>query len=424
MNDTGALSNGPRFRRDPRARFHFHGRFASPVSPQRGGGLWFIPEGDPGSAVDHTFEAIRAGAEFCVTGRLPDTLADQPNPAQTVPRFQCMSSGTTGQPRRIRRSQASWIASFGINAGMFDLTDADRYGVLGQLGHSLTLYAVMEAAHLGADVHGVHGMRPDHALAALKAQGITVLYATPTQLRQLLAAGDGRTELSCLRLVLCGGGKLDAATRAGLAGLCPGAAVHEFYGASETSFITLSGPETPAGSVGRAYPGVEIHIRDPQGVATSETGEVWVKSPYLFTAYASGPAGDTRWRDGFLSVGEMGHLDPKGHLFLAGRKGRMVTIADQNVFPEEVEQTLLADPAVGQCVVLPRADDRRGHVLIAVVAGEGTEALRQHLLHSCRRALAPLKAPREVYFMPDFPLLASGKPDIQAITAHVDGGLP
>ncbi|MEZ5796224.1 MAG: hypothetical protein R3D63_01200 [Paracoccaceae bacterium] len=142
-------------------------------------------------------------------------------------------------------------------------------------------------------------------------------------------------------------------------------------------------------------------------------GEVWVKSPYLFKAYASDP-GSARWQGDWLSVGEMGRLE-EGFLYLSGRKGRMITIADQNVFPEEIEALLERQPGILRAAVLPRPDDARGHVLWAVAMGD--PAQEAAVLAALRAALGPLKAPRRILWRQDWPVTASGKTDLAALEA-------
>ena len=322
---------------------------------------------------------------------------DQPAPVPgDVPVFETLTSGSTGLPRRILRTQGSWTASFAVNA-RFGIGPGARVAVLGRLVQSLALYGAVEGLHLGAEVHLLDLLRPDRQLQALAARRITHLYATPAQLRLL---GPG----ACpdLRLVLVGGSKLDPALRAKVTAMAPTAEVREFYGAAEASFITLSDDATPDGSVGQAYPGVEIAV---------EAGEVWVKSPYLFIGYASDP-GMARWRDGWLSVGEMGRLDA-GNLYLNGRAGRMVTVADQNVFPEEIEGLLSAMPGIHQAAVLPVSDLRRGVVLVACVQGD--RSVERATLAALRARLGPLKAPKRLIWLTDWPTLPSGKTDLAAL---------
>uniref|UniRef100_UPI003A976985 AMP-binding protein n=1 Tax=Salipiger sp. TaxID=2078585 RepID=UPI003A976985 len=349
----------PQFRWSPETRLHVSGG-AAPIRALR--------------------EAIREGGEFTVS---PAGIA--PHARGVAGYFRTRSAGTTGAAKTIRRSHASWIASFEVNRAHLDLGAADRYGVLGDPVHSLALYAIVEAAHLGADLDCLAGMRPDRQARHLAEAGVSILYATPTQLLGLCAPG---LPLPALRHILCGGGRLPEGLRARVEALCPNATMREFYGAAETSFIAWGDGSGPPGSVGRPYPGAEVRI--------GPSGEIWVRSPYLFDGYAEGDSPHTRRENGFVTVGEMGGIDPDGFLTVAGRRSRMVTVADQNVFPEEIEAFLLGDPSVAHCAVVPRADPLRGNVLIAVIPGPLDGATRDRLMARCRAAFGPLAAPREI----------------------------
>lgn len=353
-----------------------------------------------------------AGAALAGISALPFRIggagpAPEPGP---LPVFETLTGGSSGTPRRIRRAQASWIASFAVNAGLFGIGPGCRVAVLGRLVHSIALYGAVEALHLGAELHLLDELRPDRQRAALADRRIGLLYATPVQLRLLVEAGG--PVLADLCHIILGGSKLDPGLRAALGQMAPAAAPREFYGAAETSFITLSGPETPPDAVGAPYPGVALRV---------EAGEIWVKSPYLFEGYASDP-GSARWRDGWLSVGEAGRLEA-GQLYLAGRLGRMVKVADQAVYPEEIEGFLLSLPGVERAAVLPRADGLRGAHLVAVLLGDpGQEAA---LLAALRRELGPLKAPKALIWRRDWPMLPSGKTDLAALQAALPvSGLP
>ncbi|MCA1288409.1 AMP-binding protein [Salipiger bermudensis] len=354
--------------------------------------------------------ALRSGASFSIG---LDRIEQLPGAARGI--LESRSSGTTGAAKAIRRSHGSWITSFEVNAAVLGITPRDTCAVLGAPQHSLALYAIAEAAWLGADLLCLGGKRPGTQATALHEAAATLLYATPTQLRLLCTPGQ---RLPSVRHILCGGGRMPEGLRARLAALCPNAALREFYGAAETSFIAWGDAATPEGAVGRAYPGVEIQIDAPEGAF----GEIWVRSPYLFEGYAEGASADTRWRDGFVTVGEIGRLDVAGVLTVAGRRSRMVTVADQNVFPEDIEALLLADPEVAHCAVLPRPDPRRGVQLVAVIAGRCDAACSERLLALGRAALGPLAAPRRVIGMAEFPLTPSGKPDLRAIGRWLEAG--
>jgi hypothetical protein len=102
--------------------------------------------------------------------------------------FETLTGGSLGSFRRVRRTQGSWLASFAINAGLFDLQPGARVAILGRLSHSLALYGALEGVCLGASVHLLDDLRPDHQQRALAGRGITHLYATPAQLRMVAGA--------------------------------------------------------------------------------------------------------------------------------------------------------------------------------------------------------------------------------------------
>lgn len=330
-------------------------------------------------------DCFRIGAE--------DQPAPKPGP---LPILETLSGGTSGPPKRIRRTQASWIASFAVNHRLFTL--GASAAVLGRLVHSLALYGAVETLHLGGTLHLLDTLRPDRQRAALAARGVEILYATPAQLRLLVEAPG--PALPGLRLILVGGSKLDPGLRAALHAITA-ARITEFYGAAEASFITLADPDTPSDSVGRPYPGVEIDLG---------SGEIRVRSPYLAEGYGDGrPA---NWQDGWLCLDEDGRME-NGFLYLLGRRSRMVKIADQSVHPEEIEALMLTLAGITRAAVLPRPDPLRGHVLEAVVLGD--PACADAILAALRARLGPLKAPRRLHWRDDWPMLPSGKPDLVAL---------
>lgn len=400
----------------PDSRFRWHPRataFAGDTQirptacpPQR-----LIPPRPLNACLTALGATLGTGQPFCITETTPDGLATLP-----ADHFATLTGGTSGAPKAILRSQPSWTRSFATNAALFAYTAQDSIAVLGALTHSLALYGVLEGLHLGLDVHGLCDMSPAAQAAQLRTAGCTILYATPTQLRLIARAAP----LPRLRLILCGGGALDARTRAQVAALCPNAALHVFYGAAESSFIALGTADTPAGSVGRAYPQVEITVRDARGKPTSGSGTIWVRSPYLFLRYLHGNSAHTRREGAYLTVGEQGYVDTQGNLFLQGRAGRMVTIADQNVFLEEVEAHLMALEAFEHCAVLALPDPLRGHHLVAAICGAADPALATRIKIHCRTALGTHTTPRAVHFLDPFPLLASGKPDLARIATIIE----
>lgn len=311
--------------------------------------------------------------------------------------FETLSGGTSGTPKRILRRQESWIASFRVNASLFDIGPGRRVAVLGSLVHSLALYGAVEALHLGAELHLLDGLRPDRQARALADREIALIYATPAQLRGLCAA---QVDWPHLARIVVGGSKLDPGLRQVLAARCP-ARVVEFYGAAETSFISLSDETTPEGSVGRPYPGVDIAVVG---------GQIRVRSPYL--------AEVPRDAEGRVAPGEAGRLEG-GFLWLDGRIGRQVKVADQTVQPERIEEWLIAQAGVTQAAVIAVPDAQRGHVLEACLQGDPAEEAR--LLTGLRGVFGPLMAPRRLHWLAVWPALPSGKTDLATLTRQFGG---
>ena len=362
------------------------------------------------TALSNLGAAITGSDSFCVCDDvLPPDLQIKADD------FLTLTGGSSGHPKIICRSQASWIASFQVNADMFAMVTNDSTAVLGKLSHSLALYGVLEALHLGLDAYALDELRPKSQCSAIIKHKITNLYATPTQLRMLTRHAENQC-LPSVRLILCGGGDLDSLTQQAAQALCPNAAIHVFYGAAETSFITVSDKNTPIGSVGQRYPGATLRILDTQGEQTKGIGEVWVKSPYLYNGYLSGASEHTKIHNGFVTVGEMGQLDSNGNLWLKGRKTRMIRIADQSVFPEQIEAFIATLPDLGPNAVVPIPDKIRGNRLVAVLQGTEDQKTAAAVQDQCRHKFGALACPTRVLFHPAFPTLPSGKIDLVALT--------
>ena len=350
-------------------------------------------------ALSRILDCLWSGAPFCVTSGPDVDYDDDPDFIHS------QSSGSTGAPKRIRRHASSWTASFDRNKDLFGIGPSDRSVILGSLDSSLSLYALCEGLHQGITVDVVSGEKPAVQKTAL--QDATILYATPTQARIAL-----NQPFPNLRNIAIGGGHLDNQTRATIKQNAPNARVFEFYGAAETSFVTLSDDNTPAGSVGSPYPSVHIEIRnaDENGI-----GQVWIKSPYLFDGYTSPELGQTRTDGPWITVGEIGALRD-GYLHLMGRSDRMFTVADRNYFPEPIEAKLATIPGVAHVVILPRANDLRGAVPIILYKGDITP----NQIQDAAREMLNADAPKKAYRLSTFPLTLSGKPDIAALRGMVD----
>ena len=389
--------------------------------------LQVVSDTDASKVLGCIFSAIEQNREFLV---FPSDMVEQIYVSGKTPKmqplssslqkqvkkrcFQVLSGGSTAYPKRVRRTCKSWMLSFSQNVSLLNLSSKDTYAVLGRLSHSLALYGAIEALNIGADLYLLASNGPKQQLALFDTINPTVIYATPAQLRLLIHATTLKpsTIYKCVRLVMIGGSKLNEQLEASCRALFPSADVIEFYGSAETSFVTITGPGSPSGSVGKAYPNVDICIKsfDQSYSNKPQIGEIWVKSPYLFAGYVN----DINLQQNGLSrgwfTGEIGHSDDEGNLFIAGRKDRMVTIADINIYPEQVENYLMRIEGVQSAYVYPVQDDLRGNVIHATLYVSEFAPCIDDIKAQCRSNLNMHACPRKIELKYDSPpLLHSGK---------------
>lgn len=345
------------------------------------------------------------------------------------------TSGSIGPAKSYGRSQGSWIKSFVLERVCFAIGAADVVLAHGNLSHSLFFYAVCNALHAGATVACARGFRPDHLLAQATELGATVIYAVPTHL-EMMVRHSQQMAVSTVRLVLSSGARFSTDNIASIRRLFPNAAIIDFYGASETSFIALANhtadPDLPAGSVGRPFPTVALRIETeqeiadpPSTLAKSQTGigRIWVHSEMLFTHYLAAPPASFEERTDqagrrWLTVGDLGWLNHDGYLFLAGRIDRTVNVSGIKIQPEEIEAALLAHPAVMHAAVMGLPDGLRGERLVAAVQTQSS-ILAAELIAHLRSVVDRQKIPLEYYTLSQWPMTPSGKTDFAAVRSRI-----
>lgn len=325
------------------------------------------------------------------------------------------TSGTTGLPKGYRRHHLSWLESFAAARGEFPIGPHDVVCAPGALTHSLFLFALAYAMNEGSPCVLSRHFRPDHCIQLLKTSGATVLFSVPVHLG-LLARLEGGGPAGQLRQIVSSGSKFRPQDIEALAARFPNASLCEFYGASETSFISVAHDIGPpgAGCVGRPFAGVAVTIRDPQGheVSRGTIGRICVKSEMLFSGYAGADETAGFLADGSLATEDAGFLDDRGQLHLSGRQGRMIVTSAKNLFPEEVEATLENIEGVRRAAVIGVMDAKRGERPVAYIEFERGVALqRAQIIAAMRKSLPAFKAPRDIAVLNDWPLTSSGKVD-------------
>jgi Acyl-CoA synthetases (AMP-forming)/AMP-acid ligases II len=245
----------------------------------------------------------------------------------------------------------------------------------------------------------------------------------PTMLTRVLDAVADGPPPATLRAVLLGGGPIppELIARAIKAGW----PIVPTYGLTEAASGVTALPTGEAashpGSAGRALPGVEVRIAEPDDAGV---GEILVHSPARFTGYLGDAAATAAaLTDGdWLRTGDLGNLDPDGRLTVLDRRTDRIVRGGENISPAEVEAVLLGHPAIADAAVVARRDATFGHVPVAAIvlrpgsADPGDDALVRH----CRDRLAGFKVPAAFVRLEALPRSAVGKLRRAEVRASLD----
>jgi len=332
------------------------------------------------------------------------------------------SSGSTGRPRAVIRTRASWLGSFPHLNAITGIGPGDVLLVPGPLVSSLYGFAAVHALATGATALVPGRWSPGTLPGLLRTA--TAVHLVPHHLPAVLdALAEARGPL---RVAITGGAGLPAETRARAE--VAGVRVVAYYGATELSFVAVDADGTGL----RPFPGVEIEVR-PRPGTPGGLGEVWVRSPWLSSGYAGGAAGPLRAdAAGFMTVGDLAEpYRPGEPLRVRGRGDGAIQVGGATVVPEDVEAVLRRVPGVRDAVVLGVPHPRLGTVVAAVIetggpsGGPSGDTVRRAALEAAARAgLDPAQRPRRWYATPALPRTPTGKPARAALASRLaDGGL-
>lgn len=195
-----------------------------------------------------------------------------------------------------------------------------------------------------------------------------------------------------------------------------GADIYEGYGLSEAAPTVSAhrrGETIKPGSVGRAFPGVELRIADESGnpLPVGEIGELLVRGENITPGYyRNEEATRAAIQDGWLHTGDVAKLDEDGYLYIVDRKKDLILRGGFNIYPRDLEELISRHPAVAEVAVVGVPSERMGEEVIAVVVRkEGSDISEEELLAFCQERLARYKTPRAVVFRDAMPRNGVGK---------------
>lgn len=335
------------------------------------------------------------------------------------------TGGTTGRAKGVMLSHHGlWHAGRGM-ADVARTTDTTRSLLPLPLSHAFGLNVLVAGLH--SDRQHVSVMQrwfdPQGWLELVQEHRLESSPVVPSMMQMLLGQPYADYDLSSLVSFGSGGAPLLPSLREKVERAF-GVTILEGYGLTESTAIATAstvGDNRP-GSVGKPAPHVRLAILDPLGqpVPTGEDGEICIAGPGVMMGYWRDPEQTSRAIvDGWLHTGDIGHLDDDGFLYVVDRVKDLIIRGGFNVFPRDVEDVLLAHPAVTAAAVVGRPDEKSGEEVVAVVSVSDPAVTPDELIDFARGRLAKYKYPREVLVVPAVPLTSVGKTDRKAVRALI-----
>ena len=334
------------------------------------------------------------------------------------------TSGTTGKPKGAMLSHLnlqlmawSYLCDFDL------LTERDSLLHLGPQSHAAGLLALAHVAKASRHVLPPSGAFDPSEIATLIDQSESLtFFAAPTMLKRLVESpGIGRCRVENVRSILGGAAPFYAQdvrralnvfgprfTNGYGQGECPCT-----ISAMPKRAYTLDMSESDLVSVGIARTGVELRIIDNEDhdVPAGEVGEIAVRSDIVMQGYWQNPAATSRTlAGGWLHTGDLGSMDSRGYLWLTDRSKDLIISGGSNIYPREVEDVLLMDPAVAEASVIGEPDAEWGESVVAyVVIRPGESRTVSDFERLCLDNLARFKRPKQYVFVDALPRNRTGK---------------
>ncbi|MBB33557.1 MAG: fatty acid--CoA ligase [Acidimicrobiaceae bacterium] len=331
------------------------------------------------------------------------------------------TSGTTGAPKGAMLTHTAIVRGYNDWADIIGLEQGDRYLIINPFFHSFGLNAgILACLMKGSCIlpHPVFDVQ--QVMERVPKDQITMLPGPPAIYQTILNHPNLENfDMSSLRLAVTGAAAIPVEMIIQMREHLGFEKVVTGYGLTEGSGLATmcrhdDDPEIIANTSGRAMPGMDVKIINDDGkeVERGHPGEIVVKGYNVMLGYLNDPeqTAETIDKNGWLHTGDIGIMDPEGNIAITDRKKDMYIHGGFNVYPAEVEATMLRHPQIGQVSVVGIADERMGEIGYAfVVPTVGQIPDAEEIINWCRKEMANYKTPRAIEFLETLPLNASGK---------------
>lgn len=333
-----------------------------------------------------------------------------------------LSGGTTGVPKLIPRSHNDYAYNSRMAVSVCDVRDGDVLLDVLPIEHNLPLACPGLQGFLlrGATTVLSTSVRPDDVFRLVQRHRVTHIHAVPALLiRWVNAPAIGDYDLSSVRVVQSGGQRLQPETRLRAERALPNCTIQENFGMAEglLLFVRLDDDETVRRETcGRPIcPDDEIRLVGEDGaqVPPGEVGELCARGPYTLRGYFRAPKHNAVafTPDGFYRSGDLMWRHPSGNYVVAGRKKDLINRGGEKISAEEVENLILAHPAVVNVACVPVPDDSLGERMCAcVVLRDGSDLALPDLVDFLLGfEIAKHKLPERLEVLDSLPLSPVGK---------------
>jgi long-chain acyl-CoA synthetase len=336
------------------------------------------------------------------------------------------TSGSTGTKKGVMLTHKNLIANTGSIIEYLGLNETDRMCVV--LPFFYCYGASLLHTHLRVGGSIVLNQKPflSSVISDIDFFKCTGFAGVPSTYQILINKTRFlQQEYPSLRYLTQAGGRLPDKYIKLLADHFPGKKVYIMYGATEaTARLSYLPPElitAKMGSIGKGIPGVTLAVlnHDMQAVKPSEIGEIVARGDNIMKGYYNDTEGTQEvLKNGWLYTGDLATVDDDGFIYVVGRSKNIIKSGGYRISPHEIENEILSFEKFRGCIVFGMPDEIMGEAVVAVIQAPGTmdqHALSQEIISHCARKFPSYKVPRKIFFVDEFPLNPSGKPDLAAL---------